>query len=119
MTARTRFAFPCGWDIWGVVERWSNIEDAALKGGGGAQRLYQKGRGLMVAPMMYSFTQANGQIYVEAWVRCNMFARLASFFILPAEMSIESGGFKGVLPRKIAREALNRLLAQIGGPQIP
>jgi hypothetical protein len=64
--------------------------------------------------MMCSFHQDGGQVSVEAWVRCNTFMRICSLFMLPAEMGVESGGFKGVLPRKIAREALNRLLQDCG-----
>jgi hypothetical protein len=39
--------------------------------------------------------------------------------MLPAEMHIRSGGFRAVLPRKIARGAVNELLAQVGAPLIP
>jgi hypothetical protein len=33
-------------------------------------------------------------------------------------MSIESGGLKGVLPRSMARDSVNKLLAQLGQPPI-
>jgi hypothetical protein len=41
-----------------------------------------------------------------------------SAFMLPAEMGIESGGFKGVLPRKIARDGVNALLKLLNQPLI-
>ena len=44
---------------------------------------------------------------------------ILSLFMLPAEMHIRSGGFRAVLPRKIAREAVNDLLRQVGAQQIP
>jgi hypothetical protein len=34
-------------------------------------------------------------------------------------MGIESGGFRAVLPRSIARNAINILLNQLGQPSIP
>ena len=114
MTARTELAYVCNFNIWPVVERWSNIEDARKQSSNGSRRLYQKGRGLLVAPMMFSFRQEGADVWIEAWVRCNLLLRICSAFILPAEMSVESGGFRGVLPRKIARDALNRFLQQIG-----
>jgi hypothetical protein len=118
MTARTHVSFLSAANVWPAVERWSNIEDASMKASAASERLDQKGRGLLVAPMMYSFRQEGDQVAVEAWVRCNTLVRLCSLFILPSEMGIESGGFKGVLPRKIAREALNRLLQQFGAPAV-
>jgi hypothetical protein len=33
-------------------------------------------------------------------------------------MGIESGGFKGALPRSMARSAVNTLLGQLGQPPI-
>ncbi len=74
---------------------------------------------MLVAPMMLSLRQENNVVTLEAWVRSNLFVRLMSFFILPAEIGIESGGFKAVLPRKIARDAVNSLLHQLGVPLIP
>jgi hypothetical protein len=45
-------------------------------------------------------------------------ARLCALFLIPTDMSIESGGVKGVLPRTMARNAVNNLLAQLGQPPI-
>ena len=39
--------------------------------------------------------------------------------MLPAEMHIRSGGFRAALPRKIARNAVNDLLVQVGAQPIP
>jgi len=45
--------------------------------------------GLMTAPMMYRFKQADSQ--VEAWIPSTTFQRACSFFLLPPEMGVESG----------------------------
>jgi hypothetical protein len=83
------------------------------------KRLYQKGTGFLVAPMMLKVRHENQETNIEAWIRSNFLVRLMSLFILPSEMGIESGGLKGVLPRNIARKAVNILLAQLGQPPIP
>ena len=117
MTARTKLSFPCGNDIWPVVEQWSKKENAELKSADGSERLYQKG-GMMTAPMMYKFRQAEGKIAVEAWIPSTTFQRACSFFLLPPEMGIESGGVRAAIIRKIARQALNQLLLDLGAPLV-
>jgi hypothetical protein len=119
MTNRTQISFPINGDIWPVVDGWARANGYTRKAPTGSERLYQKGTGMMVAPMMLSLRQAGNMITLEAWVRSNLFVRLMSFFILPPEIGIESGGFKAVLPRKIARDAVNGLLHQLGVPLIP
>jgi hypothetical protein len=37
---------------------------------------------------------------------------------MPTDMGIESGGFRGVLPRSMARTSVNKLLAELGQPPI-
>jgi len=69
--------------------------------------------------MKLKVRQENQEINIEAWISANLFVRIMSLFILPAEMGIESGGFRAVLPRSIARTAVNKLLAQLGQPPIP
>jgi hypothetical protein len=60
-----------------------------------------------------------GTMQMQAWLPINLFARIAALFMLPAEMHIRSGGFRAVLPRKIARNAVNELLQQVGAQLIP
>jgi hypothetical protein len=72
----------------------------------------------MVAPMMLQLQQADGQLHLEAWIRGTLLARMGSFFLLPAEMGIESGGFRAVIPRGVARGAVNKLLNSLGQPSI-
>jgi hypothetical protein len=118
MIKRTNISFQLSADVWPSIERWASANGFNRKVSAGPERLYQKGVGFLVAPMMLSVQQANGQVALEAWIRCNLFVRIFSFFILPAEMGIESGGVRGVLPRKIARNAVNRLLQDLGQPLI-
>jgi|SRR5450432_1997575 hypothetical protein len=117
MTTRTKLSFPSSQDIWPAVERWSKNENAELKSSGGSERLYQKG-GLMTAPMMYKFQQAEGEVAVEAWIPNTTFQRACSFFLLPPEMGVESGGVTAAVIRKVARQSLNQLLQELGAPLV-
>lgn len=85
----------------------------------GNVKLFQKGSGFWTAAMRAQFTQRGDQIELQAWLPISIFARIAALFMLPAEMHIRSGGFRAVLPRKIARNAVNELLGQVGAPLIP
>jgi hypothetical protein len=119
MTKRTQISFQVNGDIWPLVDGWASANGYTRKAPTGSERLYQKGTGMLVAPMMLSIRQEGAVFTLEAWVRCNLFMRISSFFILPPEIGIESGGFQAVLPRKIARDAVNGLLHQLGVPLIP
>jgi len=119
VTTRTKIAFNEMNNVFPAVDRWASVSGfKPLPTPVESGKLYQKGTGFLVAPMMLSVRQAGGRVDMEAWVRCNMFMRIMSFFMLPAEMGIESGGFKGVLPRQIARNAVNGLLGVLGQPLI-
>ncbi len=117
-TKRTVLDFPFRDDLWAIVEPWANQNGYRQKEADTSRRLYQKGAGFLVAPMMLEVRQDGGQVHLEAWARFNILARLMSFFILPDEMGIESGGFRAVVPRNIARGAVNKLLPQLGQPLI-
>jgi hypothetical protein len=69
--------------------------------------------------MRAQFTQQGDQMPLQAWLPISIFARIVALFMLPAEMHIRSGGFRAVLPRKLAREAVNELLRQVGAQPIP
>ena len=119
MTKRTTIQFDTNGDIWPVVERWASDNGYRPKQSNGHERLYQKGTGFLVAPMMLKVRHAGQETNVEAWISTNIVSRAMSLFILPAEMGIASGGFKAVVPRSMARKAVNTLLAQLGQPAIP
>jgi len=108
-------------DPWPVIDAWGKSTGYSPKTEGmtAASRLYQKGTGFWVAPMMLAAEIDGTVLTLQAWVRGTFIARLFSFFILPAEMHIGSGGLKAALPRKMARTAVNQLIQQLGGPPIP
>jgi len=85
----------------------------------GETKLFQKGSGLFTAPMRVLFTHAGGRVEVQAYLHIPLITRIMALFLLPQEMHVRSGGFRAVIPRNMARKAVNELLAQVGGELIP
>jgi hypothetical protein len=119
MGSRTTRDYMLNYDPWPIITAWANETGFGVKQSTGPGRLFQKGHGILVAPMMLEIQQRGNQFHFEAWIRVNTFTRLFAFFLIPAEMGIESGGFKLVVPRKIARDAINKLMARLQLPPIP
>jgi hypothetical protein len=119
MQTRTEIRFNTHAAQWNIIEHWAADESYKLQNSSATERLYQKGSGFLVAPMMLHIRQDGGQTVMQAWISANMFVRAFALFLLPAEMGIESGGFKAMLPRKIARTAVNKLMANLQLPAIP
>jgi hypothetical protein len=119
MQKRTEIRFNTNPTQWSVIDQWAAAEGYKLQSSSAAERTYQKGTGFLVAPMMLHLRQDGAQTVLQTWVRANLLVRAFALFMLPAEMGVESGGFRGVLPRKIARTAVNKLLAQLQLPAIP
>ena len=119
MNPRTIRDFTTDTNLWSIVDAWAQQSGYRLKESLPTSRLYQRGHGFLTAPMMLSISQTGNQVHLEAWIHANLLARLMALFLLPAEMGIESGGFRAVVPRNIARGAVNQLLAQWGQPPIP
>ncbi len=119
MKKRTILRFHSDGDLWSVVERWGIVNGYNQKQFAGNVRIYQKGAGFLVAPMMLKINNDNQEITLEAWIRVNLLVRIMGLFIVPSEMGIESGGFRLAVPRGIARKAINKLLDQLGQSPIP
>ncbi len=118
MEKRTNIQFTCNFNVWPSVERWALENKFNLKENNGAERLYQKGTGLMVAPSMLTIKQENQTVTMEAWLKIDFLTRLMSLFILPAEIGIQSGGAKAIVPRNTYRKQLNLFLERLGLPLI-
>jgi len=111
--------FPLAGDPWPTIGAWAQRHKFyPREPQTGDTKLFQKGTGLLTAPMRAQFTIAGGQMQVQAWLPISLFVRVTTFFILPAEMPINSGGFRASLPRSIARKAINELLGELRAPLI-
>lgn len=106
-------------DTWEIIGQWLKESKYFVKEAFGANRkLFQKGVGFLVAPMMLDVSIEENKVHMEAYVRTNFFIRLFALFLIPEEMGVESGGIKLMAPRKIARKAVNKLLERLGQPEI-
>lgn len=118
---RTVVHYQVNSDPWPVIAAWASKHNFnPREPQTGNTKLFQKGSGFWTAAMraQFSYDGAN-TMQVQAWLPISLFTRIAALFMLPAEIHIRSGGFKAVLPRKIARNAVNELLQQVGAQPIP
>jgi hypothetical protein len=118
---RTTVVIPIARDPWPTILEWADQTGYVPRGdvaAAGAMQ-FQKGLGILVAPMMLLVAVGGDAVTLQAWVRSMLFVRIMSLFILPPEMHIRSGGFRAVAPRKIARDGVNDLIARLGGQPIP
>jgi hypothetical protein len=120
MSSRTVIDFQVGNadDTWKAIDQWAQENGYNQKEASGSFKRFQKGVGFLVAPMMLEVTIEGQNAHLEAWVRANLFVRAMALFIVPSEMGIHSGGVKMAVPRKIARNAVNKLLEQLNQPLI-
>jgi len=116
---RTIREFPADQSVWGVIDDWAQRVGYELKEAGDFGRLYLKGSGLFTLPRMLQVTPTATGIRLDAWVRADGLSRLLSFFILPPEAVLESGGKVAIIPRNKGHEEVNLLLQSLGQPLIP
>ena len=119
MAARTVREFEVGGDIATAVDAWARANHYGFRGvSPDGTRNYQRGTGVLTGAMPFSVRQTGSVVHLEAWIHATLVARISALFLIPTDMGIESGGFKGAVPRSVAREAVNRLLVQLGQPPI-
>ena len=116
---RTAVTFTVSGNPWEVIAAWAKRHRYQLREPQTETvRLYQKGTGMLAAPRKAQFTLADDRVHLQAWVHVPLLARIVSLFLLPQEMGIQSGGFRAAVPRTMARDAINDLLAQVGASQV-
>jgi hypothetical protein len=119
MAARTVRDFQVGFDIAPVVDAWAGSNHYGFRGlSPDGTRTYQRGNGIITGAMPLTVRQTGTGVHLEAWIHATIVARICAVFLIPTDMSIDSGGFKGTIPRSIARDSVNKLLAQLGQPPI-
>ena len=118
-TNRSVVTFAINGYPWPTIAAWAqNHRYLPREPQTGNVKLFQKGSGFWTAPMRAQFTHTGQRIEMQAWVHNPLLTRIFTLFILPAEMNIRSGGIRAVIPRSIARKAVNELLAQVGAQPI-
>src|SRR5215831_13772633 len=105
-------------DLWPVVDRWAQQPGYRVDEQDNDRRSYKKGSGVMTGSRLVTIATSGRSVHLEACVTANFLARLFSLFILPKEITIESGGMKAVLPRKLGRNEVNDLLQSPGAVRL-
>ncbi len=113
MGNRTIVKFNSNGDVSPIVAKWA-AENGYKWKVSGSEGWYQKGMGILTAPMMLTLKNDGQDTIIESWIQVDIFTRAVTLFLLPKEMGVESGGFRLVVPRSIARTATNKLLTQLG-----
>jgi hypothetical protein len=93
-------------DAWALRQGYGVVDESV------GSRLYRKGAGIFTGARMVEIRTDERRVHLEAWVAANLGARIGSLFILPPEITIESGGPKAALPRKLGRGEVNELLEE-------
>ena len=114
MKGRTVIEFACPRDLWPQVEAWAAETGFTLEREEDGRRTYRKGHWLLMAPAMVEIRKESRQVVLEAWVKADLFLILSLLAGKKPEARIESGGLTAAIPRRRAREAVNRLLARFG-----
>lgn len=110
--------FPAPPDPWSIVDRWASSQGYVPIAAGDETRTYRKGAGFWVGSRILQVRVGAGVVHLEAWVAANGLARLFSLYILPREITIEPGGMKAVLPRKMGQREVDGLLLAMGQPPV-
>jgi hypothetical protein len=101
-------------DPWPTVDAWAGRAGYHPAAEADGRRTYRKGSGFWTGKRLVEVTSSGNQLHVEACVSSGPFARAMSLFILPSEITVESGGPKAIVPRKMGRNELNDLMQAFG-----
>lgn len=118
MKGRTIREFPCPGELWPQVETWAAETGFTLVHQAENRRIYRQGNWLLMAPAWVEIRQDGRQAVLEAWVKVDFFLILSILAGRKPETGIESGGLTAAVPRRRAREAVNRLLVRLGQPPV-
>ena len=118
MKGRTTREFIWKADLWPLVEKWAAETGFVLEKQDGKCRMYRKGNRLLMAPAYLEICQERGRVTLETWVSADFYLLVSLLSGRKPESRIESGGLTAVVPRKRARDAVNRLLAKLGQASI-
>jgi hypothetical protein len=111
--------FQVSGDIAAFADAWAQANHFGVSVDADGTRRYQRGQGFLTGIMFCTVRQTGPYIRVVAWIHATLVARICALFLIPTNMSVESGGVRGVLPRSMCRNAVNQLLVQLGQQPIP
>jgi len=109
----TVIRFQYSGDLWKAVDEWCTANGFTVKDASGVCREYQKGKGWMSPPILLRVRHTPQGSTLEACLLFGDLARLCSFYTVPREMGLESGGYSHWLHRSQARKTVNTLLVKL------
>jgi len=119
MKKRTIREFTFSEDLWPLVDSWAVDAGFTLDTVEDSYRTYRKGSWLFFAPTRLEIRQTGNRVILQVWLRAEFYMLMALMTGKPTEAGLESGGLTAWMQRKQARNAVNRLLASLGGTPIP
>lgn len=114
MKGRTVREFSCPKDLWSQVDAWAEETGYRLVRQEDDIRTYRKGHALLMAAAWVEIRREGRRAVLEAWVNADFYLILSLLSGKKPETGIESGGLTATVPRRRAREAVNRLLVRFG-----
>ena len=114
---RTARDLPLTNETWPRIDAWAMQTGFQMTGTLPAGRVYSKGTGIFIAPIIVSVENTAYGVHLESWISLNTFFRLMWLFLIPTELPVDNG-IIGMIPRKKGRTAVNQLLASLGQPPI-
>lgn len=93
-------------DVYAMVDSWAAGNGYVLKRSEGGLRKYQKGSGLLTAPMFLELDRIGDKYSIKSYVRVNG-------LIVHGDVALAGGGFLVKLPRSIAKKAQNQLFQSL------
>ena len=119
MAEKTIRDFQVPYDVSQLADGWAAANKFGLKGvDPDGSRNYQRGDGVITGVKLCTVRQAGPHVRVEAWIHATLLARICALFLIPTDMSVESGGVRGIIPRSECRNSVNQLLVRLGQPPI-
>ena len=118
MNARTIRSFNVPVDIWKIVENWAKTENFTSDESKQDRRKWHKSGGVLNSKINVEVLKDGDAYRLEAWLEPSLLTRIITIFAASREMALESGGYVLVLQRTEARDAVNRLLIDLGQPLI-
>jgi len=118
MKGRTTREFIYKTDLWPILDKWAAETGYVLETEEKSRRVYRRGNRLLMAPTFLEIRKERNKAILEAWVSADFYLFMTLLSGKKPESRIDSGGLTAAVPRKQARDAVNRLLVQLKQPLI-
>ena len=116
--SRTVLDFKFTGEIQPILEKWAGENYFNTRDGGDGFTEFQRGGGVMMCPILVKIKQTGEMVHMQTWLEVDMLTQFTSLFMAPTQSAIDSSSTRLWREREIARLYVNRLLKELGQPQI-